>query len=180
MRSGLRGPGFCLAFWGWAKGCTPRDPRGPLLPGCLAALPVVVRMLAAKSRAEGRSQFRASEPLPRLETPWAWAARAVLSSSSSAPGGRQAPYSSWKVARSALSLAWTRSAGGPSRAWSTAAPSPRASKWATTSSPYLAQGLRPPMVCRPESEVLWELAAPLQAPGRGWAGWGWEKCCVGG
>lgn len=43
--------------------------RSPLLPGRLAALPVVVRMLAVKSRAEGRSQFLASEPLPQLETP---------------------------------------------------------------------------------------------------------------
>lgn len=129
-----------------------------------------------KSRAEGRSQFLAWEPLPRLETPCAWAARAVPSSSSSALGGRQALYSAWKVASSALRLAWSWSAGGPSRAWSTAAPSPRASRWATTSSPYRAQGLRAPWcAAQSPSEVPWEPTAPPQAPGRGRAGWGWEE-----
>lgn len=115
VTSRLVRPGLWLTFGGWEKGYTPRVPRSPLLPGRLAPLPVVVRMLAVKSRAEGRSQFPASEPLPRLETPWTWAARAVPSSSSRAPGGRQAPYSAWKVASSALSLAWSWSAGGPSR-----------------------------------------------------------------
>lgn len=123
-----------------------------------------------KSRAEGRSQFLAWEPLPRLETPWAWAARAVPSSSSSALGGRQALYSAWKVASSALRLAWSWSAGGPSRAWSTAAPSPRASRWATTSSPYRAQGLRAPMVCRPES-IRGALGADCSTTGT-WEGLG--------
>lgn len=129
----------------------PRDPRErwpqELCPrlGCQALLPVVVRMLAVKSRAEGRSQFLASELLPRLETPWAWVARAVPTSSSSAPGGRQALCSAWNAASSALSSARSLHAGGPSRAWNNTAPSPRVSKWATTRSPYRAQGLRHPM-----------------------------------
>lgn len=54
MRLGLRGFGFCLVFWGWAKGCIFRDFRGFFLFGCLAVLFVVVRMLVAKSRVEGR------------------------------------------------------------------------------------------------------------------------------
>lgn len=91
VTSGLIRPGLCLACGGWEKGYIPRAPRSPLLPGHLVALPVVVRMLAVKSRAKGRSQFPASEPLPRLETPCTWAARAVPSSSSRALGGRQAP-----------------------------------------------------------------------------------------
>lgn len=117
MMSGLIEPWLCLELWGGGRACM-LELLGPP-PGLLGGgggLPVVVRMLAVNSRAEGRSQLLASEPLPRLETPWACALRTAPSSSSRASGGKQALCSAWKLASSAWSWAWKWRAGGPSRA----------------------------------------------------------------